>query len=155
VNATLMRGAIVASARASVNCRYKHQGRHREDGLDCAGVLILALRESEYSLRDADAVNTHNYAPRAEDDTFLRTVQGECDEIPLGEAMAGDLLAFWFPEQKFPHHIAIVSRVLDGVHYFIHAYNGDDVSHVVEDGLKDLWRDRFYKAYRLKGLVET
>jgi cell wall-associated NlpC family hydrolase len=100
---------VVARARALVGTRFRPQGRRREHGLDCLGLVAAAgnlpaeLIPSGYRLRSEVA-----------EDMFSLTLDDRVERIAVTEAGAGDvLLAQAGPGQ---HHFLILLE-----HGFVHA----------------------------------
>lgn len=79
--------ATAARARALVGTRFRPQGRSREHGLDCLGLVLLAGRlpvelvPADYSLRS-----------RIADDVLALDLGGRAEPLPPAEARAGDVL---------------------------------------------------------------
>jgi cell wall-associated NlpC family hydrolase len=78
---------VAARARALVGTRFRPQGRRREHGLDCVGLVALAgklpveLVPTGYSLRS-----------KAAGDLLALTFDGRAKRISPAEAGAGDVL---------------------------------------------------------------
>lgn len=79
--------AVAARARALVGTRFRPQGRRREHGLDCLGLVALA------SKLPIDLVPT-GYSLRSEatEDLLALTFEDRVKRIPPSEAQAGDVL---------------------------------------------------------------
>jgi len=105
---------LARAAEGLVGCRFRLRGRDAETGLDCLGVLALALRGAgmpcdlprDYALRNRDASRAFEWAPAL----GLSPVEGD-------EAV-GDVLLLEVGVCQF--HFAI--RAQDGG--FIHAHAG-------------------------------
>lgn len=130
---------FVAVARTYVGTPFKHQGRLPGVGLDCAGVVVCALREVDYHVEDV-----YGYGRLPARGLFLRTVERQFDRVAALEIRGGDLLTFAFRGE--PQHIAIYTAQ----DTLIHAYS--EVRQVVEHGLDDIWRSRLRGCYRLRDL---
>ena len=101
--------AVAQRARALVGTRFRPQGRRREHGLDCLGLVAAAgnlpaeLVPSGYGMRS-----------EAAQDMLSLTLGGRARRIPVSEASEGDaLLVQAGPGQ---HHFLVLLR--DG---FVHA----------------------------------
>ena len=101
--------AAAARARALVGSRFRPQGRRREHGLDCLG-LVAAAAELPIELMPT------GYAMRSEvsEDMLSLTLDGRVEKISIADAGEGDVLLV----QAGPgqHHFLILLK--DG---FVHA----------------------------------
>jgi len=129
--------AFVAAARAMLGTPFKHQGRLPGVGLDCAGLVVCALREAGIEVRDVKG-----YARIPSKGLFVAMVREHCDEIAFSDLAAGDLCLFRFRSE--PQHLAIydAGRIL-------HSHSA--VGRAVEHDLDVTWRGRLTGCYRLKG----
>lgn len=79
--------ATAARARALVGTRFRPQGRRREHGLDCLGLVVLAgglpveLVPADYSLRS-----------RVASDAMALDLDGRAQPLAPAEAQPGDVL---------------------------------------------------------------
>lgn len=129
--------AFVAAARAMRDTPFKHQGRLPGVGLDCAGLVVCALREAGVAVRDIKG-----YARTPSQGLFVAMVIEHCDEIAAADLACGDLCMFRFRGE--PQHIGIFDAG-----NILHAHSG--AGRVVEHGLDATWRARLTGCYRLKG----
>jgi hypothetical protein len=111
-----MTGAsIVAAARAAVGCRFRLQGRDPALGLDCVGLVAVALGgrgevPADYALRSGDA-------ERAEDGLraagLCRVNQAEAGDVLLLRAGPGQLHLAIRSEAGIIHAEAALRRVVE------------------------------------------
>lgn len=127
----------VEIARGYLATPFKHQGRLPGVGLDCAGVVVCALREAGHRVEDVRA-----YGRIPANGLFLKMVERHCDRIALADIRHGDLMMFAF--RGDPQHLAIYTEA--GT--LIHAYQ--DVRRVVEHDFDGTWRERLRGCWRLK-----
>lgn len=137
----MMRSNFVAVAREMIGTPFKHQGRLPGVGLDCAGLVVCAARESGLQINDRA-----DYGRIPHEGLFTSVVMEHCDEISQAEIMIGDVMMFAFRSE--PQHIAIVSHV--NTTMLIHAYS--QVGKVVENSLDASWQKRLKGCYRIRGL---
>ena len=131
------RAAFVSAARGMIGTPFRHQGRLPGVGLDCAGLVVCALRHVGIEVPD---VAGYGRLPRH--NLFLGQVEANCTRIPHADASAGDLLMFrWTSE---PQHVAIYA----GGGSIVHAYQA--ARGVVEHDLDDIWRGRLMGTYWIK-----
>jgi cell wall-associated NlpC family hydrolase len=81
--------SALAAARAAIGARFRLHGRRVEDGLDCVGLVALAMRAEGF----AGEVPS-GYALRRGDAARVALLLGEAGLVPAGGARAGDLLLF-------------------------------------------------------------
>lgn len=127
---------FVTVARSYIGTPFHHQGRLPGVGLDCAGVVVCALRESG---RDVDDVKGYGRVPSQ--GLFQAMVEKHCERISFDDVQTGDLLMFAFRGDM--QHIAIYDNGM-----LIHAYS--DVLKVVENSLDAVWMQRLRGCYRLR-----
>lgn len=138
----MTRADFIRVAKSYLGTQFIHQGRLPGVGLDCAGVVVCALRECDYEVHDKSG-----YGRIPTGGEFQAAVWLHCDQIKLAEVKPGDLMMFAFRQE--PQHIAIVSQVEPIL--LIHSWS--DVGRVVENGLDNIWQSRLRGCYRLKGIV--
>lgn len=138
------RDQVVACARTWIGTRFHHQGRVKNVGCDCAGLVIGVAQE--LGLSDFDVTG---YA-RLPDGEYLKAL---CDKhlsrIPLNAIQPGDVLLMKFAEH--PQHLAIVADYAHGGDSIIHAYAPS--KKVVETRLDTTWWLRVVAAYRIPGVA--
>ena len=127
-------------ARSYIGTPFKHQGRLPGVGLDCAGVVVCALREAGYPVADAAA-----YGRIPNHGMFVKVVEMNYNRVTIAEIQHGDAMIFAFRNE--PQHIAIYT----GNETLIHAYQ--EVKKVVEHDFDGIWLDRLRGCYRLKEVV--
>lgn len=129
---------IVTEARSWIDVRWRHQGRSREDGIDCAGLVIVvakAVRDSTFDKTD--------YPRQASDETMLKLCAQYLQRVRPNDMQPGDLAVFGFDNQR---HIAIVGDYVFGGLSLIHAYAPS--RKVVEVRLDERWTRRLLAAWR-------
>lgn len=137
---TNIRGAdVVAAARAWLATPWRHQGRSRGLGCDCAGLVIGVAHD--LGLTDFD-FTAYGRTPHA--DTLRALCDAHMQRIERAAVRPGDIyLMRWLAE---PQHLAIATDL--GI---VHAYAA--ARRVVEHRLDDTWSGRIVQAYRLPGVV--
>lgn len=137
----MTRSELVLAAYGFLGTPFHHQGRLPGVGLDCAGVVVCALKQIGYAVADRQG-----YGRIPSQNIFTSAVTEHCDIIQQGDVLPGDLMMFAFRDE--PQHIAIVSAVNPTM--LIHAYQ--DVGRVVENSLDATWQSRLRGCYRLRGI---
>ncbi|MFN8971556.1 MAG: NlpC/P60 family protein [Alphaproteobacteria bacterium] len=140
--------AVIACARSYVGVRFAHQGRARQTGVDCLGLLILVAEEVGLSF-DAQA-------PRALDRTdygaypdaeFLRErLDHFLKPSPIDQMREGDVLLLAIDGRA--QHLALVTDYpVPGELGMIHAYA--PARKVIEHRMDESWRKAIVGVYRL------
>lgn len=130
---------IVAAARACVGTPFRHQGRLPGRALDCAGLVLHALRTAGADVCDVPAYGRHPSHGLLEDAIEANTC---LDRVPPADRQAGDVLLMRFASE--PQHLGICAGAT-----IIHAYQ--QVGIVCEQRLADVWVARIVRVYRLRG----
>lgn len=128
---------LVRSARACLGTPFHHQGRKKGVGLDCIGLIVVALTENGYVVRDRA-----DYGLRPEKGALVQALEAHGARRVDGFE-AGDVLVFVYDGQ--PQHVALASSGETLIHAFA------PVGAVVESGVSTYWRRRFWGAYRFYG----
>lgn len=134
---------VVLSARSCIGTRFRHQGRLKNDGLDCVGLLVWVaqtLNGLVHDCSDYDRRPSHGLLEKHLELSGLRS-------IPIEDAKVGDVALFRFDGP--PQHVAILA---DAHHPFsmIHAYM--PARRVVEHRMDKIWQERLIGAYRFPGI---
>lgn len=134
------RAAVVQAARSYWNAPYRHQGRARH-GIDCAGLLVAALRDIGVECRDVTGYGRMPYRQSLEaalTDNFGPML--DRSEMRVGDAA---LLRF----DGDPSHIAVITDHPDRKFGMIHSFV--QVKKVIEHGIDGAWMNRIVGVYRL------
>lgn len=117
---------------------FKPQGRTIENGLDCAGVLVLALLGSGYPLRE-DWLTTEY--PATGDASLLEAALSDIAE-PVDDPQRDDIVVFSI--FGYECHAGILSRPNRAIHAWFPNRK------VVEHDLAGKWAERVAGYYRCK-----
>lgn len=134
------RVALVERARSYVGVRWQHQGR-TEHGLDCAGLVVVALRDMGLTPFDATGYPRKPYRHMLE-----ATVQRNFG-LPLPATTTlrtGDVVVMKC-DNEAPNHVGVIGEH-KGALTLIHAHAPD--KKVCEMRLEKVWRDRIVEVYR-------
>lgn len=139
----MIRAQIVAESRTWLETPFKHQGRVKGAGVDCAGLIVgvcHALGLSSFDKHDYDA---------EPDGVMLRaTCEREMTAIPVAGIQPGDVLLFAFGGR--PTHLAFVADYVHGGLSIVHGYSV--AGKVIEQRMDSVWRRRIVAAYKLPGV---
>jgi cell wall-associated NlpC family hydrolase len=123
---------VVSNARKYLDVKFYHAGRNHL-GMDCAGLVVLAYRDSGIELQDFKG----DYGREYDRARIKRAL--EKDFYRVTDMQAGDVLLIRFDN---PQHFAICS----GEGTMIHSY--EKAGKVVEVRLADVWLARIKGVYR-------
>lgn len=144
------REGIVAAARGWIGTPYRHQASAKGAGCDCLGLVRGVWRETVGEEPEAPPPYTPDWAEwpgGAGEETMAAAARRHMDEIPCGEARAGDVMLFRMRGNGPAKHAAILSAE----NRMIHAWSGRAV---VETSLGRWWRARAAWAFRFPGLED-
>lgn len=136
-----MRDEIIRIAKEYINTPYLHQGRLKNKGIDCAGLIVEVAKEAGiYSEGDYT-----NYSRIPDGETLAKTLNTYCDKINFNEIKDGDIILFKFV--KNPQHLAIYYKYND-MDYIIHSYSV--AGKVIMQRLDSKWKNRIAAVYKYK-----
>lgn len=114
---------IITEARKWLGVKYSHQGRTREIGLDCGGLILVVARALELS-----ELEELGYASYPTDGRFEQLLNRHAENLGYEslyphifdgtEFQIGDILAFDYQNGEGIRHTAFVTN-WDGKHYWI------------------------------------
>ena len=125
---------MIASARACLGTPFAHQGRLPMVGLDCIGLVVVALTAAGCAVKDETS-----YAPRPDGISLIRAIE-EHGGVCVSDIQAGDILVFRYDQQ--PQHVALALSGTRLIHSFAPA------GKVVETDIGAYWRRRLVAIYR-------
>jgi cell wall-associated NlpC family hydrolase len=142
------RAQVATAARGLIDTPFHHQGRLPGVGVDCAGVVIVVMRQLELSAPDFDVTGY----PRAPDGTSLRAY---CDEhmiaIEAADMQAGDvILVSW--QGGDPQHLGILADHQNDGLSLVHA-ESRRYKRVIEQRIAFGRNMRLVQAYRIPGVT--
>lgn len=132
---TFSKDVFLTAAQKCLGTPFHHQGRESGVGLDCIGLVIVALRAAGVEVRDQT-----DYGLRPDGKSLIAAILNH-GFAPVADIQAGDLLAFRY--DGHPQHIAIATSPTRMIHSFAPA------GRVVETEMGAYWRRRFVNAYRI------
>lgn len=131
---------LVKQARTYIDVPFKHRGRSKRVGVDCAGLLVCSLRDLGYT-----AFDKRVYGREPAKDGLRQTVEANMGApIDKHNLIPGDVVLCRFKGE--PHHVGLLGDHPVAGLSLIHSYG--DVGKVVEHVLDSKWRDLIVDAYR-------
>lgn len=129
-------------ARELVGTRWKHKGRNPAFGIDCIGLVILAVSAGGVAMRDRK-----NYGR----DPWKDGLRGDI-EAHFGAPVArdgwraGSVVLLRWADHEEPAHVGILGEGVNGL-TLIHCFNADSVMSTVEHDIDDRWRALIVDVY--------
>ena len=148
VDYVLKRRDIVAMAQAWVGVPYRHQGRNRKEGVDCAGLLFGVSDDFGHHVEVS-----LGYSTMPQRAMILDPMNKQCWK-PLRQEplIPGDIGVFWGWNRAEPQHFAFIGGQ-HGRLTVIHSYS--KYMKVVEQSMNSMWMKKFHCLYTLAGTEET
>lgn len=131
---------LIRAARDCLGTPFHHQGRQPGVGLDCGGLLVVALRAV-----GVDPIDMAGYARRPHGGTLERLLDSQSFlvRVAIQERAVADVLLMRFGAE--PQHLALLTGET-----IIHAWEA--VGKVVEHRLDGRWLRHVVRVYRPLGL---
>jgi cell wall-associated NlpC family hydrolase len=120
---------VVSTAQSYIGTKYKYGGTTHK-GMDCSGLIYVAYSKEQIQL------------PRT---SFAMSQQGKT--ISLKQIKKGDLVFFSTGRKKRINHVGLVSKVNNGIVYFVHASSSRGV--ITSSLSEKYYKNRFIKAKRI------
>ncbi|MGN7611889.1 NlpC/P60 family protein [Magnetococcales bacterium HHB-1] len=136
-----IRDRIVTEARSYLGTRFRHQGRLKNIGVDCVGVIVGVAKTLKLANHDETG-----YARRPDGHHLRHVFTKHMIEIALDVVLPGDVLMFQFNGD--PQHVGFVTQI--NPTYLIHAWA--EMRKVTEHRLDSVWKKRIVAAFRFKGM---
>jgi cell wall-associated NlpC family hydrolase len=131
---------VIEAARKYLEVPFHHQGRAREAGLDCIGLLVVVAEDLGIPVEDCAVYKRY---PSPAD--LMKHLRAKLEEQPTYMAEVGDVLVFWWNKKDREQHVGFFTgRTL--IHTFAKA------KRVTEEPFSDFWIQRWMHTFRLKGV---
>jgi len=124
---------MIAAARACIGTPFHHQGRKPGVGLDCIGLVIVALSAAGIPVRDRA-----DYGRRPDGKSLIAALEDH-GARKSSAIEAGSILVFRYDGQ--PQHVALATGADSMIHSFAPA------GEVVETTIGDYWKRRLTGIY--------
>jgi NlpC/P60 family putative phage cell wall peptidase len=125
---------MIDAARACLGTPFHHQGRSPGLGLDCIGLVIVALKAANIPVSDRT-----DYSRRPNGSSLVAALEAHHAQ-PVIDIGPGNVLLFRFDKQ--PQHVALATSATTMIHAFAPA------GQVVETSMDDYWKRRLTGIYR-------
>lgn len=137
---------LVEQARRYLGVRFAHQGRSKETGVDCLGLLVCVMRDVGLRLRqrDVEAHDRRDYRVFPDVHTLrfhLNQALDVADDMRVGDVVL-------FNVDGRPQHLALIADYpVAGRFGMIHSYA--PMRKVIEHRLDEMWQSRIEQVYRV------
>lgn len=138
---------IIQAARSFRGVRFHHQGRTREAGLDCLGLLVVVATACglEIEGKTADAHDRTDYGHNPDTTLLRQMLERYLVRVDVEVMQPADVGLFLIEGR--PQHLGIITDYpVDGELGLIHAYAPH--RKVIEHRLDEQWRTRLCGVYR-------
>lgn len=130
---------MIMAARGCLGTPFHHQGRAPGAGIDCIGLIVVALRAAGFTVHDRT-----DYGRRPDGRSLVAVLQAH-GFAPADEICAGHILLFRYDRQ--PQHAALATSAESMIHSFAPA------GKVVETTIGDYWKRRLTRVYSFRKKV--
>jgi len=144
---SIVRAAILRSARGWLGTPYHHRASVRGVGCDCIGLIAGVWRELYDTAPETPGAYTGEWAEATGHEALLEAAHRHLKPITSSEAKPGDVLIFRIRQKSVAKHAAILASPGS----MIHAQEGVPVSEVA---LGAWWRRRIAGAFRLPEVAD-
>ena len=149
----ITRDIVIEEARTWIGTPWQHQAMVKGHGVDCAmfiaGVGLEVGLVTEDDLNNIPAYPKDWHLHNTESMLIPILEQFEVSEIPLEEALPGDIVMFKVANCE--SHLGILTKQ----DWFIHAFTSSKVNRVVECRLDGRWTKRLSRVYRFNHFMEN
>jgi cell wall-associated NlpC family hydrolase len=135
---------FVVAARKYIGVPYAHQGRSRERGLDCIGLVVCVAQDLGVMPAGADR---SGYGRQPSGALLQSALSEHMQKIERPQMMPGDVVCVAF--DKFPQHVGVLGNYAYGGLSIIHA--NAKRGKVIETRLLFSDAMKFVAAFRWKG----
>ena len=136
---------IIKIAKTYLGTPWKHQGRVKGRGIDCAGYIVEVMKE----LGLDTSFDLEGYERIPDGQKLAEIANNNGKNILLKDIQDGDVILFNVLGN--PQHLAFYYKEND-IDYMLHAYGDKSVNKVVAMRLDTKWKNRICGVYRLNGI---
>ncbi len=93
---------IITAARDWIGVPWRHQGRCRQGGVDCVGLIVVVARRLDFELEDVQG-----YQRQSDGLKLMKALHVRFHKIPVNHCKKGDIGVF--KESSFPIHVGVLN----------------------------------------------
>lgn len=147
-----VQNSLIQAARSYIGVRFAHQGRSKQTGVDCLGLLICAAQDAGITLQARAASEYDRIDYGTFPDAQMLREQLNAALIMVDEITVGNILLL--RSDGRPQHLALVTDYPHEETFgMIHAYA--PLRKVVEHRLDDTWRSAIEAIYKMPNSFES
>lgn len=139
------RKEIVKIFREYEGTPYINQGRLKNHGVDCLGLIMNVSKECGFEIGE----DRKDYNSTPDGIEMSAELNKRFDQISFDEIQDGDIILFRF--LKNPQHLAFYFNH-EGIDYMTHSYGETNTMKVVSHRLDSVWKKRISAVFRFKEL---
>ena len=136
---------VITISKTYLDTPWKHQGRVKGVGIDCAGLIIKVMEELEFDI----SFDIMAYERMPDGLKLAQLCNENAIQKNIKDVEDGDILLFNILGN--PQHLAFYSNE-NGLDYFIHAHGDKSVNKVCLMRLDSKWKNRLVGVYKIKGI---
>ena len=136
---------IIVIAKTYLGTPWKHQGRLKHKGIDCAGYIVKVMEELGLDI----SFDLQGYERIPDGQKLAQIAHDNGKEVLLKDIKDGDVILFNILGN--PQHLAFYYQE-NGINYILHAYGDKSVNKVVAMRLDSKWKNRICGVYRINGV---
>lgn len=136
---------IIKIAKTYLGTPWKHQGRVKGRGIDCAGYIVEVMKE----LCLDTSFDLEGYERIPDGQKLAEIANNNGKSVLLKDIKDGDVILFNVLGN--PQHLAFYYSE-NGIDYMLHAYGDKSVNKVVAMRLDTKWKNRICGVYRINGV---
>lgn len=135
---------FVEETRTWIGTPFHHQGRVKQVGCDCIGLIVGVAKALGRIEAQSDRTD---YGRMPDGSSLYQVLKEHCNEITVEDMQPADIALFRFDSN--PQHVGVISDYPEGGLGVIHAYA--QARKVVEHYLDESWRGRIVAVFRWRG----
>ena len=139
---------VVETARSYLGIPFRHQGRTREAGIDCAGLILCVGRDLGYLEIEFDV---HGYDRTPDGVTLQRICAAGGKRKSMAARIPGDLVLMRGVDTNWPTHVGVLAE-LNGATSLIHAWS--TAGAVVETHFTEHWFSCTVGLFTYRGMAD-
>ena len=140
-----------------IDTPFHHQGRAKNIGVDCIGLIVGIAKNLDLKSEVFDATNNRqillheldnpNYSPLPNRMQLKDSLTNTLIEIEKGDLNVGDIILFTL--NMWPQHVAIITKIQEDI-FFVHA--SEPVGKTIFSRFDSRWQDKAIGFYRFPEL---
>lgn len=150
----MTRQEIQDSARSYIGTQWRHQGRDRDMGVDCAGLVACVAKDIGVLPPEWDYTN---YDRQTDGRELLETLMKYLIKKPVEAGLPGDVILMKHITARWAIHCGVLTDLGSQGLGLVHAHGAPGMrrAKVVEQSWPEDWRVRAVAAFEFDGIEEV